>query len=326
VNIYANGNGRSQTLGADEMLPSVVGGAFLTENRNPARRVAGSSRNPTINPIVEAGRDRRASRPWQQDKTANQDRRQAVRSIWQEQREADRQRMLASIRRIMAKPVIPLARDLSSVAVRIVLDAIPSARSSFNPLTGQLLDPLLQKGERYSRSKEAEFFGSQPTVVTVANTRIAREAALTEVLAAEASHTESESEAAAFIGTLLPISLRIMEGYQLLRPVLPVLLAATARLVSFLHRHSLDSRRLLRLVPTILRQTVASLIAARSWGCPLTSALVGCVLAAHTRRVLANAKLVDRSITRNALIRISTVAAAPSFTGRRRSIQNQRAF
>jgi hypothetical protein len=305
MNIYANGNGRGQTLEEVETLPSVVGGAFLKENCDCCRSGAQPSGLPTMD--------------------ARQDRRQAVRSIWQEQPEYSRQRMLLGIRQ-MARRVIPLARNLSPVAVRIVLDSIPSARSSFNPLTAQLLDPLLQKGERYSRSKEAEFFGSQPTVVTVANTGIAREAALTEVLAAEASHTESESEAAALIGTLLPISLRIMEGYQLLRSVLPVLLSATARLVRFLHRYSPDSRRLLRLVPTILRQTVASLRAARGWGCRLTSALVGCILAAQTRRVLENANLVGRSITRNALIRISTVAAAPSFTGRRSSIPNQQPF
>jgi hypothetical protein len=232
--------------------------------------------------------------------------------------EFDHQRTMQAVSQI-ARRVVPLARYLAPLAARVVVDAVPAARASFNPLTTQLLYPLLQKGERYSRQKEAEFFGTQPTVVKLANTGIASEAALTEVLAAEASHTKSESEVAAFIGTSLPISLRIMEGHQLLRPVLPVLLAATARLVRFLYRHSPDSRRLLRLVPTILRQTVASLIAARGWGCPITSALVGCVLAAQTRRVLENAKLVSRSIIRNALIRISTVAAVPSFPGVRRS-------
>lgn len=240
-------------------------------------------------------------------------------------REFNRQRTLPSVSQV-ARQVVSLARYLAPLTVRVVVDAVPAARGSFNPLTAQLLHPFLLKGEQYSRQKEAEFFGIQEAEIEVANRGVAHDAALTEVLAAEASHTESESEAAALIGTVLPLSLRIMEGQHLLRPVLPVLLVATARLVRFLHRYSPGSRRLLRLLPTIVRRTVASLIAARRWGCPLRSALIGCVMAAQTRRVLGNAQLVSRSLTRNVLIRVSTVSAAPSFPGVRRSSQNRRFF
>lgn len=210
----------------------------------------------------------------------------------------------------VARKTAPLARYLSPIAVRVLISAVPGARASFNPLTAQLLRPLLQKGERYSRQQEAEFFGTQATKVKVANKGKACEAALTEVLAAEASHTESESEAAALIGTTVPIAFRVMGDRKLIHSVLPVLLVATARLVRFLHRHSPASRRLLRLVPTILRQTIASLQLARRWGCPMSSALVGCVMAIQTQRVLGNSRTVSLSITRNALLRALTVAPA----------------
>jgi hypothetical protein len=212
--------------------------------------------------------------------------------------------------RLVARKTAPLAQYLSPIAVRVLISSVPGARASFNPLTAQLLRPLLQKGERYSRQQEAAFFGSQAARVKVASTEIAREAALTEVLAAEASHTESESESAALIGTTVPIAFRVMDGRQLIRPVLPVLLVATARLVRFFHRHSPAGRRLLRLVPTILRQTIASLKFARRWGCPMTPALVGCVMAIQTQRVLGNARTVSLSITRNALVRALTVSPA----------------
>jgi hypothetical protein len=221
-----------------------------------------------------------------------------------------------------ANRVAPLAKYLAPMTARTILDAVPESRGNFNSLTIQLLYPLLQKGDRNSRQKEAEYFGIYEADIEIANTAVAHEAALMEVLAAEASHTESESEAVALIGTALPITFRVMDGRQLLHSVLPMLSVATARLVRFLHRHSRDSRRLLRLVPTILRRSVASLLAAGRWGCPMTSALVGCVVAAQTKQVLGNAQLVYQSITRNALIRFSTVASVPrNPSGYRRSFQ-----
>jgi hypothetical protein len=211
-----------------------------------------------------------------------------------------------------ARQVAPLSKYLAPTTASIVLEAVPGSRGSFNSLTVQLLYPLLQKGDRYSRQKEAEFFGIYEADIEIANTGVAHEAALMEVLAAEASHTHSESEAAALIGTTLPFTFRVMDARQLLRPVLPVLLVATTRLVRFLHHHSRGSRRLLRLVPIILRRTIASLLVVRRWGCPITSALIGCVMATQTKRVFGNTRLVTHSITRNALIRFSTVAAPQS--------------
>jgi hypothetical protein len=231
-----------------------------------------------------------------------------TRSVDRDRWGLDRQRRLSSIHQ-MARRVIPLARQLSPIAFRLLLDAIPSARSNFNPLTNRLLAPLFQIGERERLHQEAGWFRNRGTYVVVRNTEIARQAALTEVLAAAASETAHEGEAAAFIGTLLPIVLRVMNGSQLLGSFLPLLLTTTARLVRFFHRHGRAGRSLLRLLPTIFRRTVASLQAIRRYGCRLTSALLGCVLAIQTSRVLSNPRLVGESIVRNTLIYDSTAAA-----------------
>jgi hypothetical protein len=229
-------------------------------------------------------------------------------SVRQDRWELDRQRQLSSIHQ-MARRVIPLARQLSPVALRLLLDAFPSARSNFNPLTNQLLAPICQVGNRERLQQEATWFRDRGTYIVVRNTEIAHQAALSEVLAAAASNTTSESAAAAFIGSMVPIVLRVMNAYQLLCPFLPILLRATARLVSFFHRHGRAGRSLLRLLPTIFRRTVASLQAIRRYGCRLTSALIGCVLAVQTSRVLTDPRLVGESIVRNLLIYDSTVAA-----------------
>lgn len=210
-----------------------------------------------------------------------------------------------------AHRVARLARHLTPLAVKTLIDAVPEAKKSVNPLTYQLLRPLLYQGDRTTAQREADCFGMYESDVEVANTTIAHETALMEVLAAEASHTTSESEAVTLIGTALPITFRAMNRWTLVHVVMPVLLVATARLVRLLHRYSPNSRRLLRLVPTILRRTIASLGIAQRWGLSITPALVGAVMAAQTARVFGNSDLVRRSLIRNAVIRQRTVAAAP---------------
>jgi hypothetical protein len=228
---------------------------------------------------------------------------------WIDRQTLKRQQMLLGINQ-MARRVVPLALDLAPLLARILIDMVPAARSSFNSLTYQLLLPLLRDGEKFSHQQEATFFSHRATTVVVNNIGRAQEAALTEVLAAEASHTGNESEAAALMGSVLTLTLRVMGSSQLLRPFLPWLLRATSRLIRCLHRYSPASRRLLRLVPTILRWTVASLQAAQRWGYRLNTALVCSVLAAQTRRLLGTAAAVKLFVTRNALIRFSTVATA----------------
>jgi hypothetical protein len=228
-------------------------------------------------------------------------------SEWRNEKEFFSQQTLQNISQT-AHRVARLARHVTPLAVKTLIDAVPGAKKNVNPLIYQLLRPLLYQGERTTAQREANCFGIYESDVEVANTTVAHETALMEVLAAEASHTTSESEAVTLIGTALPITFRAMNRWTLVHVVMPVLLVATARLVRLLHRYSPTSRRLLRLIPTILRRTVASLGIARQWGFPITPALIGAVMAAQTARVFGNSNLVRRSIIRNALIRHHTVA------------------
>jgi hypothetical protein len=205
----------------------------------------------------------------------------------------------------IAKVATPLAKQLAPVVARTLIGAIPGA--GVFPLEG-LINQLVQEGEMEAASMEAQFFGGNEAELEVENTKAAHEAALTEVLAAEASHSESESEAGALLGAAVPSTVQSMGGQQTLRRVMPVMIQATARLVRLLHRHGPAGRHLLRLVPTILRRTVASLRAAQQAGRPITSALAVRLMAAQAARVLGNSTLVTRTMLRNAIIRKYTVA------------------
>lgn len=172
------------------------------------------------------------------------------------------------------------------------------------------LSALFGEGESEAAALEAEFFGANEFEGELAAHETAHEAALTEVLAAEAAHTEDESEAEALLGTSLPITIRIMGGRRALRHVTPTLVRGNARLVRSLHRSGPTGRQLLRAVPAIQRRTIASLHAVLRRGRPITPTLVARVMAGHAARVLGTAPILGRSLVRNTAIRQGTVAPA----------------
>jgi hypothetical protein len=172
------------------------------------------------------------------------------------------------------------------------------------------LSRILGEGEQAAQAAETEFFGASEFQGELAGHETAHEAALTEVLAAEAAHTESEGEAAAWAGSTLPITIRIMGGQRALRPVYPALTRANARLVRGIRRSGPDGPQLLRLVPSIQRRTVGSLLAAQRAGRPLTPQLVAPLMAGQAARVLGTPHLCGRALVRNTTIRQGTVAPA----------------
>jgi hypothetical protein len=181
------------------------------------------------------------------------------------------------------------------------------------------LSALFGEGENEAAALEAEYFGVNEFEGELATHEAAHEAALTEILAAEAAHTEDESEAEALLGMSLPITIRIMGGRRALRPVLPTLARGNARLVRSLHRGGPTGRQLLRAVPAIHRRTIASLRAAMRGGRPITPVLVARVLAGHTARVLGTPVIVGRSLVRNTAIRQRTVGPAGRIVRTRRA-------
>lgn len=226
---------------------------------------------------------------------------------WEAENEYFFQTLLSGVQKA-AKAAAPFAKRLAPIAARTLLGAIPGVGSIAGPAAGYLVNQLVQEGEQEAVAMEAQFFGTHELQAEVSNAEAAHEAALTEVLAAEASHSNSEAEAEAFLGSALSTAVSSMGGQKALRRILPTLVAANARLVRLLHRQGAIGQRLLRLVPTILRRTIASLRSAAQQGQPLTSELALRLMASHTHRVLGNSQTLTRSMIRNAIIQRRTVA------------------
>lgn len=226
---------------------------------------------------------------------------------WEAENEYFFKTLLGGIQQV-AKAAAPIAKQLAPIAAQTIVGAIPGVGAIAAPIAGRLVSQLVQEGEMEAAALESQLFGANEFEAEVGNTEAAYEAALTEVLAAEASHSQSESEAGAFMGSALSTLVKSMGGQKELRPILPTLVFANARLVRLLHRQGTTGQRLLRLVPTILRRTFASLRAAAQKGQPLTSDLALRLMASHAHRVLGNSTTLTRSMIRNALIRQRTVA------------------
>ena len=177
------------------------------------------------------------------------------------------------------------------------------------PIVSQVLGSVMREAEAEVQHLEANLFGAGEGEVPAHET--AQEAALTEMLAAEAASAMTEAEAASVIAATLPITIRIMGGRRALRPVLPAMTQANSRLVRSLRRQGPQGRQLLRAVPAIQRQAIATLRAAGRRGQPVTGPMAVGALAAASRRVLSNPRRVSIVIGRNAAIRRRVAPMSP---------------
>ena len=150
---------------------------------------------------------------------------------------------------------------------------IPGVGILAAPLASKLTAQLVREGEMEAMETEAHLFGSNEAHPEVGGHEASQEAALTELLAAEAATAESEAEAVGALSTALPITITIMRGRRLTRRVMPTLSQANAQLVRTLAQQGPAGRQLLRTVPTIQRQTIATLRAAARRGQPVTGPL-----------------------------------------------------
>src|SRR4028118_2046462 len=116
---------------------------------------------------------------------------------WESQSEYFWGKTLQGIQKV-ARAAAPFAKQLAPIAAKTLIGATP------NSVAGNLLKSLLQAGESSALAMEAQFFGTNVAEAEVSNAEAAYEAALAEVLAAEASHSGSEREAEAFLGAAVP--------------------------------------------------------------------------------------------------------------------------
>ncbi len=211
----------------------------------------------------------------------------------------------------VVKVAAPLAKRFAPILAGKLAAMIPGVGLVAAPLAAKLTQHLLREGEMESMQMEAEFFGANEAEAEVANHEMAHEAALTEFLAAQAAEAVHEAESEAAIAATLPITIRIMGGQRALRPVTPILAQATGRMTQMLRQQGPAGRQLLRAVPTIQRQAIATLRAAARNGQPINSATAIKALASSTNRVLGNPQRVQQAIVRNAVLRQRTAPPTP---------------
>jgi hypothetical protein len=201
------------------------------------------------------------------------------------------------------KAAAPLAKRFAPIVAGKLAALIPGIGPIAGPLAAKLTSALVQEAEMEAEHMEAEFFGTNEAEAEVGQTEAAHEAALTEFLAAQSAEATTEAESEAALGAALPITITIMGGRRALRPVMPVMAQANSQLVQTLRRQGPVGRQLLRTVPAIQRRTVATLKAIAKSGQPVNGATAVKAMAAASRQVLNNPRLVQGSIVRNAVLR-----------------------
>ena len=225
---------------------------------------------------------------------------------WAGEWEDEADQFFGAIKRVakrIGRVVGPLAKRFAPFAAKALAGMIPGVGVIAGPLAGKLTGALLREGEQEAAQFEATAFGAGEFQGEIGAGEAAEEAALTELIAAEATLAEAEGEAEAALATALPITITIMGGRRALRPVMPALAQANGRLVRLMRRQGPAGRQMLRLVPTIQRQTVGTLRAAARNGRPITAPLAVRALAAATQNVLGNPRQVERGIARNLALR-----------------------
>jgi len=123
--------------------------------------------------------------------------------------------------------------------------------------------------------------------------------ALMEHLGHAATESESEAEAEAFLGALIPLAARLVPR------VAPAIMRAAPRLIRGVTRVARTLRRspatrpLVRTIPTIVRRTAASIARQTAAGRPVTPAAAVRTLAGQTARVLNSPSQCVRAYQRS---------------------------
>ncbi len=217
----------------------------------------------------------------------------------------------------VGKKLAPLAKKFAPKLAGTLVGMIPGAGPLLSPLASQATKLLLKEGEAEAEMLEAEMLvASQEGSYEIGESEVAQQTALTEFLAGQAAEAYTEAEAESALAASLPITITIMGGNRALRPVVPVLAQANAKLVSALRRQGPAGRELLKTIPTIQRNTIGALKAAARRGKPITAPMAVRTMAAATHKALSNPNTVTRAVERNNLLRRRATSAT---AGQRRT-------
>jgi hypothetical protein len=120
-----------------------------------------------------------------------------------------------------------------------------------------------------------------------------------ENLAYRAAHSESEAEAEAFLGALVPLASRLLPtAARAISSVAPSLIRGVSRVGRALYR-SPQTRQLLQTVPTVLKGTVRTLANQVQQGQPVSGTTALRALAGNVANVLDSPQKVNRVMRRS---------------------------
>ena len=209
----------------------------------------------------------------------------------------------------VARVVAPIAKRLAPGAARALVSMIPGVGMIAAPLAGKLVGSLVREAEMEVAEMEQHFLTTLAETGELEHPEV-HEAVLSEVLAGHAIGAESEAEASALTGSIVPLTIKVMRAQRTVRPVAPALVQANVRLVRTLRRQGTAGRELMAVIPEINRLAVAILRrAARIQR--LTSPLAVRAMAVATRRVMSNPRRVQRAIKRNMVVRVRANTPQP---------------
>jgi hypothetical protein len=120
-----------------------------------------------------------------------------------------------------------------------------------------------------------------------------------ENLAYRAAHSESEAEAEAFLGALVPMAARLIpSAARAISSVAPSLVQGVARMGRTLYNNP-NSRQLLQTVPQVLKGTMGTLANQVEQGKPISQTMALKALAANTAKVLDNPNQVATAMKKS---------------------------
>lgn len=171
--------------------------------------------------------------------------------------------------------------------------------SLINPLPEPAIPPKPVPTETRSRKPSAGQGEFEWELEAELDRLPSRDAELMEYLGRAATETESEAEAAAFIGALIPIADRIISSTK---PVLtrnsPALMRGLVAATQALRRNP-DTRPLVRTIPTIVRRTAASMNQQLQQGMPANQKTALLSLARQTQALLSSPQQSIQTLKRS---------------------------
>jgi|GEM_PF-3764085 len=220
----------------------------------------------------------------------------------------DKEKQVHQVKRLIShcrRNAMPIAWE--------ILQATDQENFEFNPKAAveQLFtefESVLHGAETEASEVESGALGTHEFESELSVTDQAHELALTEILAAESTHSGMESEAQSLLATALPITISIMGGASGLKRILPALTQANAKLTGAMYYAEQLPKAALSLVPTIQRRVISGIKAINDTNQALTSDLVHRLVAAQAASVLSKPNVIGRAMIRNRAIRMNTMS------------------